>query len=56
MFVSILTANNKYSLLNRENLRQQIQMQLSQKEKTFSQFGSSFLKAGLNFEYFQKKG
>ena len=31
-------------------------MQLSQKEKTFSQFGSSFLKAGLNFEYFQKKG
>ena len=30
-------------------------MQLSQKQKTFSQFVSSFFKATLNFEQFQKK-
>ena len=31
-----LTADNKYYLLNRENLTQPIPMQLSQKQKTFS--------------------
>ena len=55
MFFNILTADDKYSLLNRDNLRQPIQMQLSQKQKTFSQFVSPFLKAKLNFEYFQEK-
>ena len=30
-------------------------MQLSQKQGTFSQFVSPFLKAKLNFEYFQEK-
>ena len=30
-------------------------MQLSQKEKTFSQLLAPFLKARLNFEHFQKK-
>ena len=30
-------------------------MQLSQKEQTFSQFISIFLKSSLNFENFQKK-
>ena len=55
MFVNILTADDKYSLLNRDNLRQPIQMQLSQKHKTFSQFVAAFLKARLNFEHFQKK-
>ena len=38
MFVIILTANDKYSVLARENLRQAIQMQLSREQKTFSQF------------------
>ena len=37
MFVDILTADGKYSLL-RDNLRQPIQMQLSQKKKLFSEF------------------
>ena len=55
MFLNILTFDDKYSLLNRDNLRQPIQMQLSQKEKTCSEFVSAFLKARLNFEYFQKK-
>ena len=36
MFVKTLTADDKYSLLNRDNLLQDVQMQLSQKRKTFS--------------------
>ena len=48
-----LTAHGKYPLLNADNLRQPIQMQLSQKQKTFYQFVSSLLKARLNFEHFQ---
>ena len=30
-------------------------MQLSQKQKDFSQFFAAFLKSRLNFEYFEKK-
>ena len=55
MFVNILTADEKYSPVNRDYLRQSIQMQQLQKEKTFSQFDCAFLKARLNFEQFQKK-
>ena len=32
-----------------------IQMQLSKKQKTFSQFFAAFLKLILNFKYFAKK-
>ena len=55
LFVNTLTADDKYSLLNRGNSTQAIQILLSNKEKTFSQFFSSFLKSTLNFEHFQKK-
>ena len=34
---------------------QPIPMQLSQKEETFFEFFSQFLKSSLNFEHFQKK-
>ena len=34
---------------------QTIQMHLSRKEKSFSQFFSAFFKSALNFEHFQKK-
>ena len=54
IFVNILTTDDKYSLLNTDNLRHPIQMQLSPKEKTFSDFFSAFLKARLNFQHFQK--
>ena len=47
--------DSKYSLLNRDNLTEPIQMQLSRKQKTFSDFFSAFLKSSLNFEHFQKK-
>ena len=47
-----MTACDKYAILNRENLMQQISMQLSQKQKTFSESSSEFFKSRLNFEYF----
>ena len=50
MFVNIFTADDKYSLLNRDNLREPIQTQLSKKQKTFSEFVAAFLKYILNFE------
>ena len=34
---------------------QPIQMEVSRKQKTFSEFFSAFLKSSLNFEHFQKK-
>ena len=56
LFPKTLSADGKYSLLNRDILSQPIQMQLSRKEKTFSQFFYAFLKSSLNFEHFQTKG
>ena len=54
MFVNILTVDDKSSFLNRDNLRQLTQMQLSLKQKTFSQFVSAFLKSGFSFEFKKK--
>ena len=56
LFPNTLSGDGKYSLLNRDNLTQPIQMQLSRKQKTFSDFFSAFLKSSLNFEHFLKKG
>ena len=55
LFPNILSADGKYSLLNRDNLTQPIQMQLSPKQKTFSKFFCAFLKSNLNFWTFSKK-
>ena len=55
LFINTLTTDDKYSLLNKENLTQPIQILLYQKDRTFSQIFSSFLKATFNFEHFQKK-
>ena len=55
LLVNTLTADDKYSLLNRDNLMQPIQILLSQKQKTFPQFFSAFLQSSLNFEHFLKK-
>ena len=54
-FVNTLSEDDKYCLLYKDNLLQPIQILLSQKQKTFSQFCSAFLKSTLNFEHFQKK-
>ena len=55
LFVNTLTADDKYSVLNRNNVAQPIKILLSQKQKTFSQFFAPFLKSTLKFEHFQKK-
>ena len=55
LFVNTLSEDDKYCLLYKDNLLQPIQILLSQKQKTFSQFFSAFLKSTLNFEHFQKK-
>ena len=55
LFVNTLTDDDKYSLLNRDNLTLPIHMQLSQKQKTFSGIFFIFLKSILNFEHFQSK-
>ena len=55
MFVNTLSADKKYYLLNRDNLAQPNQMQLSQKQKSFSQFPFAFLKSILNYKHFPKK-
>ena len=41
--------------LNRENLPQQVQTQISQERKTLSGFFIAFLKCTLNLEYFENK-
>ena len=49
-----MSAVDKCSLPNTDNLMQPIHMQLSQKLKTFSWFFNIFSKSKLSFEYFQK--
>ena len=49
-----MSAVDKCSLPNRDNLMQPIHMQLSEKLKTFSGFFNVFSKSRLSFEYFQK--
>ena len=51
-----MTAYEKYSLLNRDNLTQPIPTQLSQKQNAFAQLFLAFSKSTLTFEHFQKKG
>ena len=53
--VNTLAADEKNPVLNRENLTIPIQMQLSEKQKTFSQFLAAFLKSRISFEHFEKK-
>ena len=55
LFVNALTGDDKHYLLNRDNLTQPIQMQLSQKQKHFYPLFLAFLKFILNFEHFRKK-
>ena len=55
LLVNTLDADGKHPVLNRDNLTIPIQMQLSQKQKSFSQFLAALLKSRLNFKYFEKK-
>ena len=55
LFVNTLTVDDKYSLCNSENLCKRNQMQLSKKQKSFSQFHAPFLKPASIFEHFEKE-
>ena len=55
LLINTLTVDEKHYLLNRDNLTQPIQIQLSQKQKTFSQFFLKFLKSILNFKELGKE-
>ena len=50
-----MPGDEKHYLLNRDNLTQPIQIQLSQKQETFSPFSFAFLKSILNFKYLPKE-
>ena len=54
LFVNTLTGNDKH-MLNRDNLTQKIEMQLSEKQKTFSRIFFAVLKSILNFKHLPKK-
>ena len=54
-FVNEWTAYGKYPVQGFENLQLPIQMQLSQKWKTFSEFYVPFLDSTSNFEHFDRK-
>ena len=55
LFVNASTADDKYSGSNLQNLQQQFQKPLSQKQKIFSGFFIAFLKCAWNLEHFRKK-
>ena len=55
MFVNTLTADDKYSPLNRDNLTQPIRTKLSQKQEAFLEFFLAFSKSTLHFEHFEKQ-
>ena len=54
LLINTLTVDEKHYLLTRENLTQTIQIQLSQKQKTFFLFVFAFLKSNINFQHLLK--
>ena len=55
VFVNRLTADGQYPVQDCENLQLLIQMQLYEKQKTFSEFFVRFLKSTSNFKDFEKR-
>ena len=54
VFVNTLTADGKYPLQYCQNLQLPIEMQLSEKLKTFSEFFVPFLESTSNFKRFER--
>ena len=50
-----MNADEKHLVLHWDKLTIHVQIQLSEKEKTYSQFFAAFLKLRLSFEHFEKK-
>ena len=55
LLVNTFAADDKCLVLNTDNSKKAIQMQLSQKQKNFSNDFATFLKCRLNFQHFEKK-
>ena len=55
VFVNTLTADAEYPVQDCKNLQLPIQMQLSEKRKTFSEFFVPFLESTSNFKHFERK-
>ena len=55
VFVNTFTAHEKYRVQDCENLQLPIQMILSEKRKTFSEFFVPFPESTSNFKHFEKK-
>ena len=55
LFVNILTPDDKFPLLKRDNLTQEIQMHLSQEQQTFTKLLIPFLKFTLNLNILKKR-
>ena len=53
-FINTLSADGKYPVRGCENLQLPIQMQLSEREKTFSSFFVPFLESTSHFKHFEK--
>ena len=54
-FFNTLAADDKYYRRNMQNVQQQLQTALSQKQKIFSLIFIAFIKPTLNLEHFDKK-
>ena len=52
--VNKFDVDERYPVLNRDDLVLSIQIQLSQKQQTFFQYFAAFFKFSLNFKYFEK--
>ena len=56
VFVDTLTVNDKYLVQLCKNLQLQLQMQLSEKPKKFSEFFVPFMQSISNCKHFEPKG
>ena len=54
LLVNTLATDEKYPVLSRDNLMITIQLQLTQKQKAFSQFFAPVSKSSLNFKNSEK--
>ena len=55
LLFNTFTANYEYSCSNTENLPLPIEIQLSEKPKTFCQFSIAFLESTSHFDHFETK-
>ena len=54
LFLHILTADDKYSLCNKDNLQQPIHMKFCKKQKLLPELSTASVKFTFNFQYFEK--